>query len=150
MREMPMLNIIGKQACPLLVVLSLVGCNSISPFSPEAYKQDTSLKVEALNIMDKALEPYNQHQKDVEVIELEMEKAYEYSKGRPKNEETTRQWEIIKNPSRNSLGGFFKRWKGEKTLNSSFIQEAKGEVSDGFDQVIELESGKIKSSDAKN
>jgi len=99
--------------------------------------------------MDKATEPFSTHKQEVETLKLNVEKAYEYAKGRPKNEETTKQWAIIKDPSRNSLGGFLKRWENSQTLKKDFIEEAKGLVSDGFDTVIELESGKRKPSDGQ-
>jgi outer membrane murein-binding lipoprotein Lpp len=127
----------------------LAGCLIIAPFSQKAYEQATSLKVEAVATMDKATEPFSTHKQEVETLKLNVEKAYEYAKGRPKNEETTKQWAIIKDPSRNSLGGFLKRWENSRTLKKDFIEEAKGLVSDGFDTVIELESGKRKPSDGQ-
>jgi hypothetical protein len=125
----------------------LIGCSTIAPFSQKAYEQATSLKVEALATMDKAIEPFSGQKQGVEALKLNVEKAYEYAKGRPQNEETTKQWSIIKDPSRNSLGGFLKRWEDRQTLDKEFIQEAKCLVSDGFDTVIELESGKRKPTD---
>lgn len=122
----------------------LAGCSTISPYSPTAYEQSTSLKVEALVTIDKASEPFSNHKQAVDALKMNVEKAYEYAKGRPNNEETTKQWAIIKDPSRNSLGGFLKRWEDKSTLQGVFIQEAKGLVSDGFDTIIELESGKRK------
>lgn len=127
----------------------LAGCSTISPFSQKAYEQATSLKVEALSTMDKAVEPFSGHKQRVEALKLNVEKVYEYAKGRPQNEEATRQWVIVKDPSHNSLGGFLKRWEDSQTLNTEFIQEAKGLVSDGFDTVIELESGKRKPADGQ-
>lgn len=125
-------------------VILLAGCSTIAPFSQRAYEQATSLKVDALATMDKAAGPYASQKQSVDALKLNIEKAYEYAKGRPQNEETTGQWAIIKDPSRNSLGGFLKRWEDKSTLGEAFIQEAKGVVSDGFDSVIELESGKRK------
>lgn len=127
----------------------LAGCSTIGPFSQKAYEQATSLKVEALATMDKAIEPFSSQKQGIEALKLNVEKAYEYAKGRPQNEETTKQWAIIKDPSRNSLGGFLKRWEDSQTLKKEFIQEAKGVVSDGFDTVIELESGKRKPTDGQ-
>jgi hypothetical protein len=127
----------------------LTGCSTIGPFSPKAYEQATSLKVEALATMDKATEPFASKKPEIEALKINIDKSYEYSKGRPQNEETTRQWAIIKDPSRNSLGGFLKRWEDSKTLKKEYIQEAKNLVSDGFDAVIELESGKRKPSDGQ-
>lgn len=125
--------------------LFLSGCvSTISPFSPKAYEQATSLKVEALATMDKAFEPYANHKQAVDILKINLEKAYEYSSGRPLNIESTKQWSIIKDPSRNSLGGFLKRWEENTTLNKVFIEQSKSIVSDGFDEVIGLESGKLK------
>ena len=94
--------------------------------------------------MDRATEPFDDHRQAVETLKLDVEKAYEYAKGLPKNQVVTKQWTIIKDPARNSLGGFLRRWESKTTLKKEFIQEAKGIVSDGFDTVIELESGKRK------
>lgn len=102
------------------------------------------MKVEALALMDKATEPYENHKKEVEELQTKIEKAYEYVKGQPKNEFSARQWEILKDPERNLLGGFLKRWKKESTLSNVFIKEAKGLVADAFDTISGLESGKIK------
>jgi len=99
--------------------------------------------------MDKATQPFSDNKQTVEALKLNLEKAYEYAKGIPKNEETTNQWAIIKDPSRNSLGGFLARWENKQTLSKDFIQEAKGLVSDGFDTIIELESGKRKPSESQ-
>lgn len=128
----------------VLVLLSLYACSHISPYSQFAYQQATSLKVEALALMDKATEPYENHKKQVEELQTKIEKAYEYVKGQPKNELSARQWEILKDPERNLLGGFLKRWKKESTLSNVFIKEAKGLVADAFDTISGLESGKIK------
>lgn len=109
-----------------------------------AYEKSTSIKASSLALMDKAQEPYSKYSKNVEEILLEAQKAYEYAKERPKNEESTKQWKIMIDPERNMLAGFFKRWKSEKKLRKSFIDEAKGQIGKGFDQISGLESGKIK------
>lgn len=132
-----------------ILVILLASCTTIEPFNQKAYEQTTSLKVDALTTMDKATHPFSSERQSIESLKLNIEKAYEYAKGRPKNAEVVKQWIIIRDPSRNSLGGFIKRWKEQeinngKGLSPIFIQEAKGIVSDGFDEIIELESGKIK------
>lgn len=122
----------------------LSGCTSIAPFNQRAYEQATSLKVDALMLLNYAAEPYAKHEQKIEILKINLEKAYEYAKGRNKNEITTQQWLIIKDPSRNSLGGVLKKWESETVLNKVFIEEAKQLVSDAFDAVISLESGKIR------
>jgi hypothetical protein len=130
---------------PLLVLAGLVGaCTTIAPYNQTAYEQSTALKAEALILMDKATEPYSLHKNEAQKVRLDMETAYEYAKGRPKNELSTKQWEIVRDPERHSLGGFLKRWENEGVLNEKFISEAKRLISDQLDQISGLESGKTK------
>ncbi len=142
-------NAFRRQFALISTLCVLSGCSTISPFSQKAYEQATTLKVDALSTMNKATEPFASQKQNVEILKLNLEKAYEYAKGRPKNRETTDQWALIKNPSFNSLGGFLRRWEEKSTLQKDFIEEAKGLISDGFDTVIELESGKRKSADGQ-
>jgi len=128
----------------LLITLLIVGCGSSAIFNQKAYEQATSLKVDALNLMDKATEPYADHEKEINEFKVNIEKAFQYCLGLPNNDETIKQWEIIKDPERNSIMGFLKRWETQKQLKQDFINDAKGIVSDGFDQIIGLESGKVK------
>lgn len=128
-----------------LISISLGGCSLlIAKYDNVAYQQATSLKVDSLALMGKANEVYSTHESAVVELNLKVDKAYEYAKGRPKNEIITKQWSILKDPNRNLLGGYLKRWKEKGKLSEIFIKEAKGNVSLGFDQVIGLESGLIK------
>ena len=111
----------------VLLFLTLAGCNNlIAPYNETAYANATSIKAEALM--------------------LRVEQAYEYAKGIPKNENSTQQWRILKDPDRNLLGGFMKRWKGDDTLGEAFIKNAREDlVGPAFEEIIRLESGKIQS-----
>ncbi len=129
--------------------LVIPSCSSISVFSPEAYKQAVDLKVESLNLMSFATMPYTDFEDDIDFLNTELSKAYEFSKGRPDNEISTRQWEILINPDGNLLGGFLKRWKEEGTLSQMFVTEMQTLVGDAFDTIIGLESGKIDPSEIK-
>jgi hypothetical protein len=135
---------VARQRIVMVLALSflLSACETVSPFSPRAYEIATSLKAEALVLMDRASEPADKHAAAIHALQLDLAKAYEFAKGRPRNEDATRQWAIIRDPERNSLGGFLRRWKAQQKLSPAFIAEAKALVADGFDQVIELESGK--------
>ncbi len=133
-----------RSAAILLLGLFLLSCASISPYSSTAYEQATSLKVEALALMTKATEPFDEHRQEVESLITKVNKAYEYAKGRPKNQFSTRQWEILKDPDRNLLGGFLKRWENESTLSKAYTDGGKKLVADAFDTIIALESGKAK------
>lgn len=139
-------SFLNKALRLFFLFVGLSGCAAISFFSPVAYEQATSLKVESLALMDRAVEPFDRHRSEAEALMIKVEKAYEYAKGRPGNEISTRQWRLLKDPDRNLLGGFMKRWEERSTLSGPFIEEAKGIVSDAFDTIIGLESGKIKPS----
>ena len=129
----------------ILVISTLAACSSlIAAYSQTAYEQATSIKAESLVLMNKATEPYTQHAQEVAALMLSVDKAYEYAKGRPKNEISTEQWARIRDPDRNLLGGFVKRWKEQGQLSPVFVREAGAQIAVAFDQIIELESGKNK------
>lgn len=133
----------------LLAALFFTACSSVSVFSPEAYKQAVDLKIESLNLMSFATMPFGDYAEDVEFLKTELNKSYEFAKGRPNNEISTNQWEILLDEDRSLLGGFLKRWEEEETLSEMFVEEAQLLVSDAFDTIIGLESGKINPSELK-
>jgi len=133
----------------IISTILLTACSSISVYSPEAYKQAVDLKIESLNIMSSATMPFSDYEEDVAFLKTELSKAYEFAKGRPNNEISTKQWEILIDENRNLLGGFLKRWENDETLSEMFVTEAQKLVSDAFDTIIGLESGKISPSELK-
>lgn len=140
-----MIRTVTTRSFIAVALLALVACAAnISPYSQRAYEQATSLKVDALALMNKATEPYSRHQAKVEALKLDLDKAYEFAAGRPKNEHSTRQWEILRDPERHLLGGFLKRWEAAPggQLSPAFVKEARTIVSQAFDTIIQLESGK--------
>jgi hypothetical protein len=98
--------------------------------------------------MGKATEEAAVHNEAIEQLMIKVDKAYEYEKGRPKNEITTRMWDVLKNPDRNLLGGFVRRWREKEKLSQAFIEEAKELVAEAFDLISGLESQKIKEDEA--
>lgn len=134
----------------ILFSVILSGCSLlIDRYDKIAYQNATSIKVDSLALMGKATTPYTKNESAVDTLQIKLEKAYEYAKGRPKNDIVTKQWEIMKNPNRNLLGGFLVRWKKKGVLSETFITEAKRNTALGFDQIIGLESGKIKPKESK-
>lgn len=133
----------------IIIGVVCLGCATISPYSETAYQYATSLKVDSLALMAKATEPYAQHQAEVEALRLKIDKAYEYAKGLPNNDITARQWEILKDPGRHLLGGFLELWRKRSTLSATYIADKQRQVGAAFDQIIGLESGKIKPSELK-
>lgn len=127
----------------ILLLFLCMGCAPlIGPYSPTAYQNATSLKATTLALMDKATQPYSDHEKSVEALMLELDKAYEFVKGIPSNSMSASQWLILKKPDGDLLGKFFLRWKEQGALSQEFIREFKGLVSDAFDEIICLEAHK--------
>jgi hypothetical protein len=133
----------------IISTILLTACSSISVYSPEAYKQAVDLKIESLNLISSATMPFSDYEEDVAFLKTELSKAYEFAKGRPNNEISTKQWEILIDENKNLLGGFLKRWENDETLSEMFVTEAQKLVSDAFDTIIGLESGKISPSELK-
>lgn len=127
-----------------LLVALFAACQTIGPYDQRAYELAVSAKVDSLALVAKATEPAASHAAEIDALRVEIDKAYEYAKGRPKNGDSTKQWAILRDPAGHSIGGFLKRWEHEHALSQAFVTEAGGQISDAFDQVIELESGKNK------
>jgi len=53
-------------------------------------------------------------------------------------------WDLLLNTDGHLLGGFLKRWEDKSVLGVTFVNEEKKIISDAFDQIAGLESGKIK------
>ncbi len=111
-------------------------------YSEQAYQQAVTLKVESLNLMDKATEPYDSYKKEIEALKISLQKAHEYAKGRPQNTESTQQWGIMIDPEGSLLGGFLRMWEEKGQVSSTMVEQTKGNVEEGFDIIMELESGK--------
>lgn len=136
----------NKRPRASLIALSLVviSCASISKFDQYAYTQATSLKVDALSVMQNANESYSQHHQDVQAVRTSLDKMYEYERNRPKNAVTEKMWALLTDTSGHLYGGFIKRWQKEDKLDTAFIRISKDLVGQSFDQISQLESGKIK------
>ncbi|HKB87571.1 MAG TPA: hypothetical protein VKD08_15450 [Ignavibacteriaceae bacterium] len=130
----------------LFTVILFQTCTPVASYSETAYTQAIRLKLESLELMSKATEGYSNHSGKADTLKRELRFAYEYAKGKPNNELTAKQWEIMINPDRNLIGGFLRIWKEDLTLTPVFVSEAQGVIGDAFDTIIGLESGKIKPS----
>jgi hypothetical protein len=131
----------------LALALLLCACTPlISPYDHTAYQNATSLKAETLALADKAVEPFGKHEARVDTLLLQVEKAYEYSKGLPGNSVASTQWEIIKDPGGNLLGGLVATWKEQGRVSKTYASEKKGQLARAFDYVICLEMNKKQSS----
>lgn len=144
------LPVLYKRSLPVLLFLFLSSvwllqssCVTTAPYDQFVYKESTSLKVDALKLMDKAEKPFTTQEKEIEKLTDQLDKLYEYEVHRKKNQLRIQMWDLLRNPEKNLLGGFLSRWKKEGQLGTTFISEAKIIVGRAFDQLAELESGKI-------
>lgn len=134
---------IRKNLWLMITLLFLAACTPlIGPYSPTAYQNATSLKVETLALMDKATEPYEQHKADVDRLYIELDKAYEYDKGLQANKTSADQWKIVTQGENSIVHRFFMDWAKNKTLPDLYITEKKKNVGQGFDEIICLEVSK--------
>ena len=131
----------------LLLILLVQGCTDIASYDQAAYANATSLKVDALDLVGKATSSFSAHTEDIRQLGLKLDKAYEYDKGRNKNEITVHQWDILRDSNRELLGGFFKEWKESGHLLPAYVADKQIQISRAFDTIIGLESGKLKPSD---
>ena len=135
-----------KLLVSISIIICLVSCApTLSLYDQYAYTQTTSVKVDVLDVMSLATEGYSSHQKDVSALTTEIQKLYEYDKGRAKNELTIKQWNLLTDSTGHLLGGFLKLWKSKGTLSPTFINDSKANVVLTFDEIIKLELGKNKS-----
>ncbi len=133
----------------LLAALSLAlvtSCESLKTASYDqySYQKSVEIKVEASNLMDKATTPYADNIEAIAALNLEIQKIVEYEKNKPNNEITYAMWKILSNEEKNLLSGFFKRWKEKSELSQFFITEAKGQVLEAMDLLIQYEGKKDK------
>ena len=134
----------------LCLLVWLAACSTISKFDQYAYTQTTSIKVDACNLMSHATESYEAHSADVQKVETDINKMFEYEKNRPKNIVSQKMWMILKDSTGHLFGGFVKRWQKEGKLDAAFVTESQALVSQSFDQISQLESGKIKPTQINN
>jgi hypothetical protein len=134
----------------LALLFLLQACFTTARFDQYAYTQTTALKVDALNLMDKATSTFTSNEPVINAFNEKLDKAYEYELHRKNNAFSIKMWDKLRDPDKNLLGGFMKRWKNDGQLGNAFVTEAKMQVGKAFNEIAELESGKIKATDIAN
>ena len=121
------------------------------PAAPEKppYEQIVNIKLDALALMDKAMDNFADHEEEIQNLIKEIDKAYEHERSGRNNEMLIKMWEILKAGSgigtdlreedHDLLGGFLRDWKAKGTLRGAFILEKKRQIAKGLDQLILLE-----------
>ncbi|MCB0742976.1 MAG: hypothetical protein KDC67_03665 [Ignavibacteriae bacterium] len=136
-----------KHALTFLLFSSVFfSCSSLktAPYDQYSFQKTVEIKVEASNLIDKAITPYTDHLQEIGDLGLEIEKIIEYEKNKPNNEITYAMWKVLADADKNLLVGFFKRWKDKGQLNAIFVEEAKAQIMQAMDLLIQYESKKDK------
>ncbi len=138
-----------KSGLLTILIITLAACNSLKTavFDQYSYQQAISIKIESLNLMDKAIEPYTNFEEEAEQLLLDLQKMVEYEKNKPDNEVSYAMWNVMANKDKNLLAGFFKRWKDKSQLSSIFIGEAKIQVAEALDLIVKYEAQKNKTNE---
>ncbi len=137
---------LSQRALTCYLLILLAGCAAITGYDATSYKAATDLKAEALLLIDKAKDPPGPHASEIEALRLKLRQAYEYEKGKGgRNRVTQEQWALLSDPNAALLGGFLKKWETENRGQSpAFIEGVVKNVSQAFDEIIKLESHKVK------
>ncbi|NJM79853.1 MAG: hypothetical protein HC854_09985 [Flavobacterium sp.] len=132
----------------LLTLVVLTSCQSLKTaiFDQYSYQKTTELKVETLSLMKNASTQYENHKELVAKLLLDIEKLKEYEKNKPNNEITFAMWNVFTDKEKNLVGGFFKSWQEKQTLSPTFVEEAKKQIEEAFDLLIQYEIKKDKTS----
>ncbi|KFF06435.1 hypothetical protein [Flavobacterium reichenbachii] len=138
-----------KQMAFLIAIsFAIISCTSTKTalFDHYSYQKTTEIKVNANQLMSKAVTPYSTHKVEVESLILEIEKLTEYEKNKPNNEITFEMWKVLTDKEKNLLAGFFKNWNEKGILSPVFMEESKKQVLDALDLLIQYEIKKDKQS----
>jgi len=139
-----------------IIVILLIGtvamsCNSLKTavYDQYSYQKSVEIKIEASNTIDKATTLYSDNLEAIAHLNLEIQKIVAYEKNKPNNEITYAMWQILSDKEKNLLSGFLKRWKEKGKLSQVFVTEAKGQIMEAMDLLIQYEGKKDKTSKDK-
>lgn len=132
----------------IVTLFALSACTTVTPGvgkpNQKAYENATSIKARSLALVDLSAEPYTKHEQTAVTLMTDVSAAREYSAGLPNNSISAKQWDAIRDPQRNLLGGYVARWKAQtgKGMSEFFRKEVKTQLSRAFDYLICLETNK--------
>lgn len=140
-------NSVKSNACLVLLFFFAIGIScspSIALYDQFAYTQATSLKVDLQNLADESSSvTFSDAKQDIDKMNTQLEKDYEYAKGLSKNSITTAQYEILRSDN-GFYKTFLKTWKLKGKLNETEAGEISIKIGQLVDKIIELENGKNK------
>lgn len=101
------------------------------------------------NLIDKSTTSYNDNLQEIGKMLNDLKIITEYEQNRPNNEITTAMWKLMTDKEKNLLVGFLKRWQEKGQLSAVFAQEAKGQITQAFELLMQYELAKDKASKDK-
>ena len=132
----------------LLLLFLYTTFNSCSPsialYDQHAYTQATSLKVDLQNLVEESKSVvFKDAKADIDKVNTQLEKEYEYAKGRSKNTISTKQYGILRDEN-NFYKSFLKTWESQGKLSPAAANEVKIKIGQLIDEIIKLENFKGK------
>nr|WP_299340118.1 hypothetical protein [Allomuricauda sp.] len=128
----------------LSALLFLVSCDAarMASYDPYAHQKSMEVRMKASKLIDKSIEPFENHAEEVENLLLEMDKVKTYEQNRSNNGISFRMWQLLADENRFSLAGFIKKWREKGRLSKTFVEESKQQIMEGIDLLIWFEGKK--------
>lgn len=126
----------------LCTVTTISSCTSTSSlYDHYTYTETIEIKLQTLSLMDKSDTAFSTHENEVIALKNELEKMLIYERGKGKNEITQKMWEVLNNDNKLVLS-YLTLWEQKGSLNTAFIQEAKPQIEEAFNILIQYEEKK--------
>ncbi len=126
----------------LCTVTTITSCTSTSSlYDHYTYTETIEIKLQTLSLMDKSDEAFSSHENEVIAVKNRLEKMLIYETGKGKNEITKKMWEVLNNDNK-LVKSYLKLWEQKGSLNTAFIQEAKPQIEEAFNILIQYEEKK--------
>lgn len=131
-----------------MISVLMLSCDGLrtAAFDQYSYQKATEIKVETASLLTKAVEPYVQHEEEVEALRTELQKIIEYEKNKNYNDISLAMWQLLSDEEKNLLAGLLSRWEKEQQLSPVFLRESQAQVMEAINLIIKYEAAKDKTS----
>ena len=138
-----------KSILALISIFIMIGCQSTKTVFLDqfAYQKTIEIKTETDALLDKATTPYNQNLQEIGDLLQDIQFITEYEKNRPNNQISHTMWKMLGDKDKNLIVGFLQQWQRSSTVSSAFIPEAKEQINEALDLLIQYEMKKDKTSE---
>jgi len=135
----------------IIISFSLSSCKALktAPYDQYSYQKTVEIKVEASNLIDKSVTEYSENIEAIDDLNLEIQKIVAYEKNKPNNEITYAMWKILSDKEKNLLSGYLKMWQEKGKVSRVLVTEAKGQIMEAMDLLLQYEGKKDKQAKEK-